>query len=159
MLVLAAGAAAAAHVDGLTAPVLARVVLWTDLSVPTLGFHVYLPGFGSRVLARRVLSPTELERRDANLVGGAVNGGTAQIHQQVIFRPTPGLARAETPIAGLYLVWIAAGLAMSATLYEPAFATVTEPSPVPEPSSALLIGAGVEPARRPVRIARSSTSR
>lgn len=31
-------------------PVLARVVLWTDLSVPTLGFHVYLPGFGSRVI-------------------------------------------------------------------------------------------------------------
>jgi sugar phosphate permease len=33
-------------------------------------------------------------------------------------------SRVET-IAGLYLVWIAAGLAMSATLYEPAFATVT----------------------------------
>jgi hypothetical protein len=36
--------------NGAAAPVLARVVLWTDLSVPTLGFHVYLPGFGARVI-------------------------------------------------------------------------------------------------------------
>ena len=35
------------------------------------------PGFGSRVIARRVLGPREMEARDANLVGGAVNGGTA----------------------------------------------------------------------------------
>jgi len=32
-----------------------------------------------------------------------VNGGTAQLHQQLIFRPTVGLGRAETPIRGLYL--------------------------------------------------------
>ena len=44
-----------------------------------------------------------LEAADANLVGGAVNGGTAQLHQQLIFRPTVGLGRAETPIRGLYL--------------------------------------------------------
>lgn len=61
------------------------------------------PGFGSRVRARRVLGPRELEARDANLVGGGVNGGTAQIHQQLVFRPVPGLGRAETGIRGLYL--------------------------------------------------------
>ena len=61
------------------------------------------PGFGSRVVARRVLGPREMEARDANLVGGALNGGTAQLHQQLIFRPVPGLGRAETPIHGLYL--------------------------------------------------------
>jgi phytoene dehydrogenase-like protein len=61
------------------------------------------PGFGSRVLARRVLGPRELEARDANLVGGALNGGTSQLHQQLVFRPVPGLGRAETGIAGLYL--------------------------------------------------------
>ena len=61
------------------------------------------PGFGSRILARRVLGPRQLEERDANLVGGAINGGTAQLHQQLVFRPVPGLGRAETPIAGLYL--------------------------------------------------------
>jgi phytoene dehydrogenase-like protein len=38
------------------------------------------PGFGSTSLAQRVLGPHEMEAR-AHLVGGAVNGGTAQIHQ------------------------------------------------------------------------------
>jgi phytoene dehydrogenase-like protein len=61
------------------------------------------PGFGSRVIARHVASPVDFERNDANLVGGDISGGTAQLHQQLIFRPLTGLARAETPIAGLYL--------------------------------------------------------
>jgi phytoene dehydrogenase-like protein len=61
------------------------------------------PGFGSRVLSRRVLGPRELEARDANLVGGSVNGGTSQLHQELIFRPVPGLGRSETSIKGLYL--------------------------------------------------------
>jgi phytoene dehydrogenase-like protein len=61
------------------------------------------PGFGSRVLSRRVLGPLELEARDANLVGGAINGGTSQLHQELVFRPVPGLGRAETPVRGLYL--------------------------------------------------------
>jgi phytoene dehydrogenase-like protein len=66
-------------------------------------FEALAPGFGSRVLARRVLGPHELESRDANLIGGAVNGGTSQLHQELIFRPVPGMGRAETGIKGLYL--------------------------------------------------------
>ena len=65
--------------------------------------EAYAPGFGSRVLARRVLSPPELERRNANLVGGAVGGGSSALDQQLIFRPVPGLGRAGTPVRGLYL--------------------------------------------------------
>ncbi|MEW6474105.1 MAG: NAD(P)/FAD-dependent oxidoreductase [Actinomycetota bacterium] len=61
------------------------------------------PGFRSRIRGRYVATPPILEAADANLVGGAVNGGSAQLHQQLIFRPIPGLARAETPIRGLYL--------------------------------------------------------
>ena len=61
------------------------------------------PGFSSRVLARSVLSPPDVERLDRNLVGGDISGGTAQVHQQLVFRPMTGAARAETPIAGLYL--------------------------------------------------------
>jgi phytoene dehydrogenase-like protein len=49
------------------------------------------------------MGPRELEARDENLVGGSVNGGTANLHQQLVFRPVPGLGRAETPVAGLYL--------------------------------------------------------
>ena len=61
------------------------------------------PGFGARILARRVLGPHELEARNANLVGGALNGGTSQLHQQLVFRPVPGSGRAETGVRGLYL--------------------------------------------------------
>jgi phytoene dehydrogenase-like protein len=68
----------------------------------------YAPGFGSTIIARRVLTPPELQRRDENLVGGAINGGTASLHQQLIFRPVPGLGRAETPVRGLFLASAAA---------------------------------------------------
>lgn len=61
------------------------------------------PGFRSLVRARHVAGPADLEEADANLDGGAVNGGTAQLHQQLLFRPVPGTGRPETPVAGLYL--------------------------------------------------------
>jgi phytoene dehydrogenase-like protein len=43
------------------------------------------PGFRSLVRRRRVLGPSQLQQSDGNLVGGALNGGTAQVHQQVVF--------------------------------------------------------------------------
>ena len=61
------------------------------------------PGFGERVIGRHVFTPPMLEAANENLVGGAVNGGTAQLHQQLVFRPVPGLGRPETPVRGLYL--------------------------------------------------------
>lgn len=61
------------------------------------------PGFGERILARHVFTPPGFEAANANLVGGEINGGTAQLHQQLIFRPVPGLGRPETPIDRLYL--------------------------------------------------------
>lgn len=63
----------------------------------------YAPGFRDLIVGRHVQFPGELEGNDANLVTGAINGGTAQIYQQLIFRPTPGLGRPETVIDGLYL--------------------------------------------------------
>jgi phytoene dehydrogenase-like protein len=61
------------------------------------------PGFTARILRRHVMSPLDLERSNRNLVGGDISGGTAQLHQQLVFRPLPGFARAETPIKDLYL--------------------------------------------------------
>jgi phytoene dehydrogenase-like protein len=61
------------------------------------------PGFAELVVARHVASPADLEAADANLVGGSIGAGTSQLHQQLFFRPVPGLARGVTPIAGLYL--------------------------------------------------------
>lgn len=63
----------------------------------------HAPGFQSSILARHVQTPADLEGGDANLSFGAINAGTAAIHQQLVFRPFPGLGRPETPIPGLYL--------------------------------------------------------
>ncbi|WP_405632611.1 phytoene desaturase family protein [Streptomyces sp. NBC_01174] len=63
----------------------------------------YAPGFRSRIRARRILAPVSLQDADANLHNGAINGGTAAMHQQLVFRPVPGMGRAETPVKGLYL--------------------------------------------------------
>jgi phytoene dehydrogenase-like protein len=63
----------------------------------------FAPGFRDRIRARHVFDPPTLQAADPNLVGGALNGGTAQVHQQLVFRPATGLGRPETPIGGLYL--------------------------------------------------------
>lgn len=63
----------------------------------------YAPGFRDLIVGRHAQFPADLQASDSNLQGGAVNGGTAALHQQLVFRPTPGLARPETPFAGLYL--------------------------------------------------------
>ncbi len=61
------------------------------------------PGFTSIIRGRHMFAPTDLQQHDANLVGGAINGGTAQLYQQLVFRPTPGFGRPETPVRGLFL--------------------------------------------------------
>ncbi len=62
----------------------------------------FAPGFRDLILARHVLSPAELERRDSNLVGGDVNGGAANLGQ-LFFRPMAKLNPYATPVRGLYL--------------------------------------------------------
>jgi phytoene dehydrogenase-like protein len=61
------------------------------------------PGFRDTQVARHVQAPGDLEAQNPSLVGGAINAGTAGLHQQLVFRPTPGLGRPETPVPGLYL--------------------------------------------------------
>ncbi|HEY8300653.1 MAG TPA: NAD(P)/FAD-dependent oxidoreductase [Jatrophihabitans sp.] len=65
--------------------------------------EAHAPGFRASILGRHVQGPAELEHRNANLVTGAINGGTAQLHQQLVFRPVPGLGGAATPIDRLFL--------------------------------------------------------
>ncbi|RKE17351.1 NAD(P)/FAD-dependent oxidoreductase [Streptomyces sp. TLI_171] len=63
----------------------------------------FAPGFRTLVTARRILTPPALQALDENLVGGAINGGTAAPHQQLLLRPTPGTVGPHTPVARLYL--------------------------------------------------------
>ena len=60
----------------------------------------FAPGFRGRVLARKVTTPAGLERHNANLVGGDINGGAQDI-RQLFLRPTVRLY--STTAKGLYI--------------------------------------------------------
>ena len=66
-------------------------------------FEALAPGFTDSIIAEHLQTPADLEAADANVVRGATNDGTARIHQQLFFRPTPGIGRPETPVPGLFL--------------------------------------------------------
>ncbi len=60
----------------------------------------FAPGFRGRILARHVLTPAALERRNANLVGGDIAGGAIDL-RQMFLRPTARFYR--TPLEGVYI--------------------------------------------------------
>ena len=62
----------------------------------------FAPGFRDLILARHVNSPADLERYNANYIGGDINGG-AQDLAQFWTRPTLRLNPYTTPVKGLYL--------------------------------------------------------
>lgn len=86
------------HAVATDADALAEVVARVGDLVET-----HAPGFSRAILGEHVQLPGDLQAADSNLVHGAINAGTSGLHQQLIFRPTPGLGRPETPIEGLYL--------------------------------------------------------
>jgi phytoene dehydrogenase-like protein len=62
----------------------------------------FAPGFRDCILARHVMKPADLEARNANLVGGDINGGAANFFQLIarpVWSPTPY----RTPLPGVYL--------------------------------------------------------
>ncbi len=78
-----------------------RVARQVERVMETIERHA--PGFGRLVVGTHVQSPAMLQEHNPALVGGAINGGTAQLHQQLVFRPVPGLAGAATVIDRLFL--------------------------------------------------------
>jgi phytoene dehydrogenase-like protein len=60
----------------------------------------FAPGFRDRVLARSVRQPSEIERHNANLVGGDIGSGVSDL-AQLFTRPTRQTY--STPVRGLYL--------------------------------------------------------
>ena len=73
----------------------------------------HAPGMRARILARRIVTPAELEADNPNLVGGDQITGSHHLAQNFAFRPARGHADGTTPIEGLYLtgaaVWPGAG--------------------------------------------------
>jgi phytoene dehydrogenase-like protein len=81
---------------------------WTDEARTHFGDAVVevlesaAPGTRDKILAREILSPVDLEVR-YGLTGGHIHHGEHALDQLLCMRPTPALARYETPIGGLYL--------------------------------------------------------
>jgi phytoene dehydrogenase-like protein len=62
----------------------------------------FAPGFRDQILARHVLTPADLERYNANYVGGDINGGMQDIWQ-FFTRPTLRPVPYTTPAKNIYL--------------------------------------------------------
>jgi phytoene dehydrogenase-like protein len=65
--------------------------------------EVHAPGLRSRIVDTTVVSPLDLQRRDPNLVGGDVGGGSAAPDQLLVFRPVAGWSSYRLPVAGLWM--------------------------------------------------------
>jgi len=63
----------------------------------------FAPGFSQLVLARAKRPPGQSERENPSLVGGDLAGGSYELDQQLIFRPSPLLSRYRTPVRGLFV--------------------------------------------------------
>jgi phytoene dehydrogenase-like protein len=62
----------------------------------------FAPGFKERILAKNAMGTADLERINANLVGGDINGGVMDL-RQLFTRPMPRLNPYSTPAKGLYI--------------------------------------------------------
>ena len=60
----------------------------------------FAPGFRAAILARHTMGVAEMEARNANLVGGDINGGAADLRQLFL---RPSLSMYRTPAPGVYL--------------------------------------------------------
>src|SRR5690606_40699116 len=73
----------------------------------------YAPGIRGKILASHVMTPADLERENASLIGGDSLGGSHHLDQNFVFRPVAGYSRYRTPVKSLYLcgasTWPGAG--------------------------------------------------
>jgi phytoene dehydrogenase-like protein len=60
----------------------------------------FAPGFKDLVIGRSVMPPNELEKHNANLIGGDISGGAADL-RQLFLRPT--MKMYATSVKGLYI--------------------------------------------------------
>lgn len=60
------------------------------------------PGIEDSIIARRVVSPADLETLNVNLVGGDPYAGHCGLEQSMMFRPFPSVKNHRTPIKQLF---------------------------------------------------------
>jgi phytoene dehydrogenase-like protein len=62
----------------------------------------FAPGFRERILARSAFGPADIERYNANYVGGDINAGAATL-SQLFTRPVARISPYTTPLPGVFL--------------------------------------------------------
>ena len=62
----------------------------------------FAPGFKDCILAKSIITPADLERHNANCIGGDINGGSADL-RQVFMRPAPRLDPYSTPAKDIFI--------------------------------------------------------
>lgn len=91
---------------------------WTQAAEPFANraldiLETHAPGTRAKILARRIVTPLELEADNPNLVCGDQVCGSHHLSQHFLFRPARGHADGSTPIANLHLtgaaVWPGGG--------------------------------------------------
>ena len=91
---------------------------WAQAAAPFAGraldiLERYAPGTRDKILGQSIVTPTDLEADNPNLVGGDQLCGSHHLHQHFLYRPTRGHADGTTPIRQLHLtgaaVWPGAG--------------------------------------------------
>lgn len=65
-------------------------------------FERFAPGFRDLILERHVMLPADIERYDANFVGGDINVGSQDL-RQLFTRPTPRVSPYTTPNPRIFL--------------------------------------------------------
>ena len=63
----------------------------------------HAPGLREHVVDATVTAPLDLQRRDPNLVGGDVGGGSAAPGPALVFRPVAGWSSYALPVGGLFM--------------------------------------------------------
>lgn len=63
----------------------------------------FAPGFKATILECAIRPPRASEAENPSMAGGDLGGGTMELDQQLVFRPSPQLSRYRTPLRGLYV--------------------------------------------------------
>lgn len=63
----------------------------------------YAPNINNSILKSVVMSPQDIESKNANVINGDPVFGQPTVHQMMALRPFPGYSKYRTPLTGLYM--------------------------------------------------------
>ncbi|WP_336658808.1 phytoene desaturase family protein [Leucobacter sp. USHLN153] len=64
--------------------------------------ETFAPGLRESILASDIIAPTDLQRANPNAIAGDPYAGSAELDQNLLWRPYPGAAGHQTPVNGVW---------------------------------------------------------